>query len=270
MNDLDDRMVLPVTAPTDTLPNLRRLQFRTGLRRPTSGLCPGYEQANLVCLPRRHAFDFLLFATRNPQACPVLDVVEAGSWAPSIAADADLRTDLPAYRIWRRGELDGEPEEVRDVWRLDLVSFLLGCSFTAEHALLAAGIPLRHVEQGLNVAMFDTNRPCRRAGVFSGDLVVTMRPLPAALVDRAVEITGAMPSAHGAPVHIGDPAALGIESLDRPDYGDAVEVRPGEVPVFWACGVTPQNVLRASRVEFAITHAPGHMFLTDRAVPLPG
>lgn len=251
-------------------PATRRAEFRAGLRRPTTGLCEGFQQANLVVVPRRYAFDFLLFTVRNPQACPVLDVLEEGRWTPSTAPGADLRTDLPGYRVWRQGEVVGEPADVQEVWRPDLVSFLLGCSFTAEHALLAAGIPLRHVEQGLNVSMFDTGVACRPAGIFRGNLVVTMRPIRADLVDRVREICAAMPSAHGAPVHVGDPAKLGIKDLTRPDYGDAVEIRDGEVPVYWACGVTPQNVLRASRIDFAITHAPGHMFVTDLPAPLVG
>jgi uncharacterized protein YcsI (UPF0317 family) len=250
------------------LPAARRAQFRAGLRRPTGGLCDGFQQANLVVVPREHAFDFLLFTARNPQACPLLDVVENGSWTPSTAPDADLRTDLPSYRVWRHGELVDEPADVRDVWRPDLVSFLLGCSFTAEHVLLAAGIPMRHLEQGRNVSMYDTGVACRPAGVFRGNLVVTMRPIRTEFLERVRQICAALPTAHGAPVHVGDPALLGIADLDRPDYGDAVEVRDGEVPVYWACGVTPQNVVRASGVDFVITHAPGHMFITDLPTPL--
>jgi len=253
------------TAP----PQAARLLFRAGLSRPTAGLSAGFQQANLVCVPRQHAFDFLLFTVRNPQACPLLEVVEAGGWTPELAPAADLRTDVPRYRIWRGGAVEAEVDDVREVWRTDLVSFLLGCSFTFEHALMAAGVPLRHVEQGLNVAMFDTSRPCRSAGIFAGNLVVTMRPIPIELVERVQQICSAMPWAHGAPVHIGDPAALGIADLQVPDYGDPVEVRPDEVPVFWACGVTPQNALRRSQLSFAITHAPGCMFLTDRPADSP-
>jgi uncharacterized protein YcsI (UPF0317 family) len=252
--------------PLDDLARTWRQQFRAGVRRPTSGLAAGYEQANLVVVPQHHAFDFLLFATRNPQACPLLDVVEGGV-EPAVAPGADLRTDLPAYRVWRDGAVVAEPDDVVQHWRPDLVSFLLGCSFTAEHVLLGAGIPLRHVAQGRNVAMYDTDRVCRSAGVFRGRLVVSMRPVPVELVDRVSRLSATLPSAHGAPVHVGDPAALGIADLSSPDYGDPVDVLPGEVPVFWACGVTPQNALRHSGIELAITHAPGHMFLTD--LPLP-
>ncbi|MDQ1286982.1 MAG: hypothetical protein QG622_547 [Actinomycetota bacterium] len=245
-------------------PSEVRASFRSGSSRTTAGLADGFQQANLVAVPAEHAFDFLLFAVRNPAPCPIVDVVEAGRWTPSVAPGADLRTDLPAYRVWRDGDLVAEPGDVTGAWRDDLVSFLLGCSFTFEHVLVAAGIPLRHLATGGNVAMYDTTRPCRPAGVFSGNLVVSMRPIPAGRVDDVVRICSALPWAHGAPVHVGDPAALGIADLARPDYGDAAEVAPGEVPVFWACGVTPQNVLRHSRIPFAITHAPGHMFVTDR------
>jgi len=217
-----------------------------------------------VVLPRAYAFDFLLFCQRNPKPCPLLEVVEAGGYEPvQTAPGADLRTDLPLYRIWRDGRLVAEVPDVREHWRDDLVSFLLGCSFTFEAALLRAGVPVRHIEQGCNVPMYVTNIECVRAGVFHGPLVVSMRPIPVEQVVRAVQITSRYPAVHGAPVHIGDPAMLGIRDLARPDYGDPVDIRPGEVPVFWACGVTPQAVALRSRPEFMITHAPGHMFLTD-------
>ncbi|HST85974.1 MAG TPA: putative hydro-lyase [Kineosporiaceae bacterium] len=249
---------------TTAAPDAARLLFRAGLRRPTAGLSAGFQQANLVCVPRQHAFDFLLFTARNPQPCPVVDVVETGGWTPEVAPGADLRTDLPGYRIWRGGNVEAEVSDVRAVWRTDLVSFLLGCSFTFEHALMIAGIRLRHVEQGRNVAMFDTSTPCRSAGIFSGNLVVSMRPILIGQLDRVRAICAAMPWAHGAPVHVGDPSELGISDLQTPDYGDPIEIQPGEVPVFWACGVTTQNVLRHSQLSFAITHAPGFMFVTDK------
>jgi uncharacterized protein YcsI (UPF0317 family) len=254
---------MPDTLTTASPESARQL-FRAGLRRPTSGLSTGFQQANMICVPRQHAFDFLLFATRNPQPCPLLDVIEAGGWTPEIAPGADLRTDLPGYRIWRGGAVEAEVGEVRDAWRTDLVSFLLGCSFTFEHALRISGIPLRHIEQDCNVAMFDTTTPCRPAGIFSGNLVVTMRPIRVDQVEQVRAICAGMPWAHGAPVHVGDPAVLGISDLQKPDYGDPVEVRSDEVPVFWACGVTTQNVLRRSQLSFAITHAPGFMFISDK------
>ncbi|RJK96551.1 putative hydro-lyase [Vallicoccus soli] len=240
-----------------------RERFRAGHVAPTSGWCAGLTQANLVVLPRDWAYDLLLFAQRNPGPCPVLDVTDAGSHATALAPGADLRTDLPRYRVWRDGELVDEPTDVVDLWREDLVAFLVGCSFSFEGRLLDAGVPLRHVAEGRNVAMYVTDRPCRPAGRLQGPLVVSMRPVRADLVPTAVQVTARMPSVHGAPVHVGAPAALGIRDLDRPDFGDPVRVAEDEVPVFWACGVTPQAAVMASRPPFAITHAPGHMLVTD-------
>lgn len=231
---------------------------------PTAGLAPGVAQANLVIVPRAVAFEFLLFCQRNPKPCPVLEVTEPGSTCPvQIAPDADLRTDLPRYRVWRNGEVANEPTEIGNLWQPDFVSFLIGCSFTFEAALMAAGLPVRHLEHGRNVPMFRTNRPCRPAGPFSGPLVVSMRPMTPAHAIEAVRITGGYPGVHGAPVHIGDPSEIGIADLAQPDYGEAVTIRDGEIPVFWACGVTPQAALMAARLPLAITHAPGCMFVTD-------
>jgi uncharacterized protein YcsI (UPF0317 family) len=242
-----------------------RHHARTGqLTGPTAGMALGYVQANLVVVPRELAFDFLLFCQRNPKPCPLLDVTEPGSAEPAlVAAGADLRTDLPRYRVYRHGELVEEPHDLRALWRDDLVGFLLGCSFTFESALLQAGVPLRHLEMGCNVPMYRTNLACRAAGVFRGPMVVSMRPLTPAQAERAVEVCSRFPRAHGAPVHLGDPAAIGISDVDRPDFGDAVEIRPGEIPVFWACGVTPQAVAMAVRPPLLITHKPGCMFVTD-------
>jgi uncharacterized protein YcsI (UPF0317 family) len=242
-----------------------RRRARAGeLTGPTPGLALGYVQANLVVVPRELAFDFLLFCQRNPKPCPVLDVTEPGDPQPRLVAPgADLRTDLPRYRVWRHGELADEPTDLRAWWRDDLVGFLLGCSFTFESALLQGGVPVRHLECGGNVPMYRTNVACRPAGVFRGPMVVSMRPLTPARAIDAVRICGRFPRAHGTPVHLGDPAAIGIRDLDRPDFGDPVEVRAGEVPVFWACGVTPQAVAMEVRPPLLITHSPGHMFLTD-------
>jgi uncharacterized protein YcsI (UPF0317 family) len=221
-------------------------------------------QANLVILPRDWAFDFLLFCQRNPKSCPVLDVTDPGDHEVKFSAPgSDLRTDLPAYRVWKNGELVAEPHEVGEVWREDLVSFLIGCSFTFETALQSAGVPVRHIEQKRNVPMYRTSVACRSAGRFSGPLVVSMRPLTPGDAIKATQICGRFPRSHGAPVHFGDPGAIGIRDLDKPDFGDAVEVRTGEVPVFWACGVTPQATLALAQPPFAITHEPGHMFVTD-------
>jgi uncharacterized protein YcsI (UPF0317 family) len=231
---------------------------------PTPGLALGYVHANLVIVPRDLAFDFLLFCQRNPKPCPLLDVTEPGDPEPrGVASGADLRTDLPAYRVFRHGELVDEPADVTGYWRDDLVAFVIGCSFTFENALLQSGVPVRHVEQNCNVPMYRTNIPCRPAGAFRGPMVVSMRPLTPARAVRAAQICARFPRAHGTPVHFGDPAAIGIADLARPDFGDPVDVRPGEVPVFWACGVTPQAVVMTAKPEFVITHKPGHMFLTD-------
>ncbi len=242
-----------------------RWEIRAGRwSRPTAGLSPGYAQANLVVVPREAAYDFLLFCHRNPKPCPLLDVTDPGEPTPRAAAPgADLRTDLPAYRVYANGQVIEERTDLREVWRPDFVAFLLGCSFTFEAALLRAGVPVRHIERNSNVPMFVTTTMCRPAGAFAGPMVVSMRPIPAALLTRTVQICARYPLAHGGPVHIGDPVALGIRDLDRPDYGDAVPVAPGEVPVFWACGVTPQAVAQRARLPLVITHAPGHMFLTD-------
>ncbi len=231
---------------------------------PTSGMAGGYAQANLVILPRAEAFDFLLFCQRNPKPCPLLEVTDAGSPVPQrFAPGADLRTDLPKYRVWRDGELCDEPTDVSSLWRDDFVSFLIGCSFSFEAALLDQGVPVRHIEQNTNVPMYRTGIPCASAGVFSGPLVVSMRPLLPRDVIRAVEITARFPQVHGAPVHVGAPSAIGIDDLSQPDYGDAVPIHSGEMPVFWACGVTPQAALMAAKLPLAITHAPGCMFVTD-------
>jgi uncharacterized protein YcsI (UPF0317 family) len=244
-------------------PAAARARFRTGLRVPTAGWCAGFAQANLVLLPHDAADEFAVFAERNPRPCPVLDVTEPGKPVTRIARGADLRTDLPAYRIWEDGQCVAEATDITGYWRDDLVGFLLGCSFTFERALLAAGVPMRHIEQGTNVPMYVTDRQCRPSGRFAGPLVVSMRPVPHDQVATAVEVTARFPAAHGAPVHIGDPAAAGIADLSLPDFGDPVVCHDGDVPVFWACGVTPQAALAGARLPFAITHAPGNMLITD-------
>jgi uncharacterized protein YcsI (UPF0317 family) len=242
-----------------------RLAARAGrLDGHTSGLATAHVQGNLVVLPRDVADEFLRYCQRNPKPCPVLAVGDPGDpRLPSLAADLDVRSDVPRYRVWRDGALAGEAADIHAFWRADLVSFVIGCSFSFEQALIEDGIRLRHVEQGKNVAMFRTSIPTAAAGRFSGPLVVTMRPMKAADAIRATQITSRFPNVHGAPVHIGDPALIGIADLSRPDYGDAVDVLPDELPVFWACGVTPQAALQQARPPFAITHAPGAMLITD-------
>ena len=232
---------------------------------PTSGLSLGYVQANMIILPRDWAYDFLLYATRNPKPCPILDVTEAGNpEAKMIAPGSDVRTDLPKYRIWENGNLADEPGDIKSAWRDDLVAFMIGCSFSFESALLESGIGIRHIEENVNVPMYLTGVPCAPAGRFSGNVVMSMRPIPHNQVVKAATCTARFPSVHGAPMHIGDPSAIGVKDINRPEFGDAVTIRPGETPVFWACGVTPQAAVMKSKPPFAITHAPGYMFITDK------
>lgn len=252
---------IPAQIPSAT-PSDARTVFRAGRVTPTAGWCDGFTQANLIAVPRDLAWDFLLFAQRNPKPCPVLDVLDAGTVVGPLF-DGDIRTDIPRYRVYVDGELAAEPTDVRTWWRDDLVSFLIGCSFTFERALTTAGVPVRHVEQGVNVPMYRTTVRCRPAGSVTGPLVVSMRPVPEALVERAVRVTAAYPAVHGAPVHVGDPDRIGIRDLGDPDYGEPVTIERGDVPVFWACGVTPQAAVMESRPPLAIAHAPGHMLITD-------
>lgn len=242
-----------------------RGQIRSGqFNSQTSGLASGYVQCNLAVLPQSWAAEFLLFCQRNPKACPLVAVTEPGQFlVPEIGQDIDLRTDLPAYHIFKRGELTEEVQDIRSIWRDDLVSFLIGCSFSFEEALVAAGLEIRHITEGKNVPMYNTQLQCVSAGRFSGSMVVSMRPMKAADAIRAIQICSRFPAVHGAPVHFGDPAAIGISDIRSPDYGDAVSIRPGEVPVFWACGVTPQAAIKQARPDFCITHSPGHMLVTD-------
>jgi uncharacterized protein YcsI (UPF0317 family) len=231
---------------------------------PTAGLARGFTQANLVILPQALAMDFLLFCQRNPKPCPVLAVTEPGQVCPgAIAHDADLRTDLPKYRVWQDGQLVDEPTEISRYWQDDFVSFLIGCSFTFEDALLRAGVPVRHVELQRNVPMYRTNIECVPAGIFRGPLVVSMRPMKPADAIRAVQITSRFPSVHGAPVHLGLPEQIGIRDLSQPDFGESVPIHEDELPVFWACGVTPQSAIMTARPPLVITHSPGCMFVTD-------
>ncbi|HEV3446119.1 MAG TPA: putative hydro-lyase [Gemmataceae bacterium] len=243
---------------------IRRAAARGKLTGPTPGLALGYVQANLVIVPRELAYDFLLFCQRNPKPCPLLDVTEPGNPEPRLVAPgADLRTDLPCYRVYRNGELVEEPTDLHGWWRDDLVAFLIGCSFTFENALLQAGVPLRHIEAGCNVPMYRTNIACKPAGVFHGPMVVSMRPLSPVDTVRATQICARFPKAHGTPVHFGSPQDIGIRDLNKPDFGDPVAVLGGEVPVFWACGVTPQAIAMEVRPQLLMTHKPGHMFVTD-------
>ena len=254
---------LPFIALSDA--HQARLDARSGrISGPTANLAPGHVQANLAILPNALASDFLRFCQRNPKSCPLLAVSEPGDPSlPELGIDIDIRSDIPRYRVWQNGVLVDEPTDVHSVWRDDLVSFLIGCSFSFEEAMLDNGLPVRHIEQGCNVPMYRTNIPTNPAGVFSGPMVVSMRPMKAAEAIRAIQVTSRFPSVHGAPVHFGNPAQIGIADINRPEYGDSVDIGEDEIPVFWACGVTPQSVVAAVRPEFCITHAPGHMLVTD-------
>jgi len=246
-------------------PDEVRRNCRSGvLRGPTAGLAPGYVQGNLAILPRALADDFLRFATLNPKPCPIIGIGEAGNPKISaLGADLDIRTDLPLYRVWRHGELVDEITDITSVWRDDLVSFVIGCSFSFEEALIADGLSIRHIDANSNVPMYRTTIECKPAGAFSGPMVVSMRPFKPADAIRAIQITTRFPTVHGAPVHIGRPDLIGIADIAKPDYGDPVDIHDDEIPVFWACGVTPQSIIANVRPDFAITHAPGCMLVTD-------
>lgn len=246
-------------------PKVVRQMIREGkITSPTSGMCAGYAQGNLVVLPKEFAYDFLLFTQRNPKPCPVLEVSDVGSREfPLTAKGSDIARDIPKYRVYRNGEMQGEYEDVSSFWRDDLVSFLLGCSFSFEAPMIEEGIEVRHITENCNVPMYTTNIPCRPAGIFSGPVVVSMRPIPHEKVVKAVTVTERLPQVHGTPIHIGAPEYIGIRDIHHPDFGDAVTIKEGEVPVFWACGVTPQAVVMNVKPPFVMTHAPGHMFITD-------
>jgi uncharacterized protein YcsI (UPF0317 family) len=250
-------------APNNHPRQLRQLIRNREWTTPTSGAASGYLQANLVMLPAEEAFHFLLFCVRNPKPCPILDVLEPGQVEPIIAPGADLRTDLPRYKVFEKGEFRTEVDDVSDYFDDNMVSFLLGCSFSFENAMLAAGLPIRNMEEDKNVSMYITNKRCTPAGPFSAPLVVTMRPMTPAQAVRAVQVTTRFHLTHGAPVHLGDPEKIGIDNLDQPEFGDAVTIRPEEIPVFWACGVTSQLAATSASLSRVITHAPGHMFVSD-------
>ena len=244
-------------------PAQARALFRTTDVATTAGFSAGFAQANLIALDKKYAFDFLLFAQRNPKPCPLLGVLEPGEVSSPLLAGGDIRTDIPSYRVFSHGSLIDEPTDATAYWTENTVAFVIGCSFTFEQALLDNNVPVAHIEQGVNVPMYLTNIDCEPAGVFSGKMVVSMRPIPAGLVADAVRITSRYPAVHGAPVHVGEPGVIGIDDLGAPDFGDAVDIPDGWVPVFWACGVTPQSIVMSSKPELAICHSPGKMLVTD-------
>lgn len=229
----------------------------------TSGISGDKVQANVVILPRKYAFDFLLFAMRNKKAVPIIEVLEDGRYESVYAKGSDVRTDVPKYNIYRYGELIETVDEVESYWQDDFVTFLIGCSFTFEQAIMDGGIDIKHIKEGKNVAMYKTDIPAEPAGLFHGQAVVSMRPFKKEDIDDVIAITERFPDMHGGPVHVGEPGEIGIANMKDPDYGEAIDIADDEVPVFWACGVTPQNVALNAKPEIMITHLPGHMFITD-------
>jgi len=256
----DDRPGSPETGVA-----ARQLIRRGAHAGPTNGMAPGYVQGNLAILPHRLAEDFMRFCQLNPKPCPLIGVSAPGDWRlPALGEDLDIRTDLPRYRVWRDGAIVDEPTDLLRWWRDDLVVFAIGCSFSFEQALIEAGIELRHFTCNCTVPMYRTSIETVPAGPFHGPLVVSMRPMKAADAIRAVQITTRFPSVHGAPVHLAKPEAIGIKDIAKPDWGDPVPIEADEIPVFWACGVTPQSVIMAVKPDFCITHYPGAMLVTDR------
>lgn len=250
---------------TSLKPDEIRAVIRSGKwDKPTTGIALGYAQANLVILPKKYALDFFLFCQRNPKPCPLLEVLEPGDFRPDfLASEADVRTDAPRYNVYVKGYLKASSNSVKEFWRKDFVTFFLGCSLSFEEAMIRSGIPVRHIEEEKNVPMYLTSIKCRPAGIFHGPMVVTMRPVKPTEVVKVVQITSRYAFVHGGPVHIGDPEIIGIKNLEKPDFGDPVTIKEGEIPVFWACGVTPQAAVMEVRPDICITHAPGHMFITD-------
>ena len=250
---------LPVEPTT-----LRALIRNAGYSGHTSGLAPGRVQVNLAILPADWAAEFLLFCQMNPKPCPVLAVTNPGDpLFCTLGTDVDVRTDAPRYKVFRDGVLTDEPTDLLRIWQNDLVAFAIGCSFSFEEALLEAGLRLRHHEEERNVPMFRTSLQTRPTARFAGPLVVSMRPFQPADAIRAIQVTSRFPSVHGAPIHIGRPESIGIKDLAQPDFGDAVTVAQGELPVFWACGVTPQIIVTNAKPSLFISHHPGAMLITD-------
>ena len=252
--------------PAGTAAELRSRIRRGEHTGQTAGLASGMVQGNVPILPAGWAEDFLRFCLQNPKPCPILAVGRPGRpELPTLGGDIDIRSDVPRYRVFRDGVEVATPTDISAEWRDDLVAFVLGCSFSFEWALMEAGLRLRHVEAGSTVPMYRTNLDCVASDRFRGPMVVSMRPFRPAEAIRAIQITSRFPTVHGAPVHIGLPQAIGIGDLGRPDFGDAVELRADELPLFWACGVTPQVVIEQAKPPLFISHFPGCMLITDIA-----
>lgn len=250
---------LAAAAPRD----IRRLIRAQSITGPTAGMAAGYAQANLVILPREYAADFAQYAQLNPAPCPLLETLGSSPCTRLMAQGGNILTDIPKYRIYRRGALEAEVLDASEYYQIGMVGYLIGCSFSFEEALMRAGIEIRHIAMGRNVPMYKTNIMTIPCGPFAGPTVCSMRPMTPAQAELAYKITAAMPNVHGAPIHIGDPKEIGIADIMQPDYGQSVDIRPGEVCVFWPCGVTPQAAIENAKPPIVITHSPGHMFITD-------
>ncbi len=257
-------MAFDITPYVDMKPAEVRALIRAGkIDFPTAGMCRGYAQANLVILPADYAADFELYARRNPFPCPILEIIRGTPETHDMGEGANICTDIPRYRIYENGVFTRELTDVSSFWQDGYTGFLIGCSFSFEEALMRAGIEVRHITQGRNVPMYKTNIQTVKAGPFEGPMVCSMRPMTPENAQKAYEITARMPNVHGAPVHMGDPAEVGVKDIMKPDYGEAVDIYEGEIPVFWPCGVTPQAAVENAKPPIVITHAPGHMFITD-------
>jgi len=253
-----------ITPYIDSSPEQVRLFVRDGkIDFPTAGMCRGFAQANLIILPGGYAEDFRRFTELNPFACPALEIITGTPETYHMAKGGNIATDIPEYFIYKNGVFDSRCNDVSSYWKDDFTGFLIGCSFSFEEALMSAGIEMRHIATGRNVPMYKTNIPTKKAGPFEGPMVCSMRPMTPEQAKIAYEITAAMPNVHGAPIHMGNPVEIGIKDIQAPDYGESVEIRDGEIPVFWPCGVTPQAAVENAKPPIAIAHSPGHMFITD-------
>jgi uncharacterized protein YcsI (UPF0317 family) len=249
-----------VTTPAEFRKKIASGEFNA----PTAGYCDGFVQANMLVLPGKYAGHFEEFARANAAPVPVLETVRGGYHTSVLADGANLLNELPSYDIFENGERVARVPDMEKYYTEDMVFFLIGCSFSFEARMVQEGIPLRHMAQKINVAMYDTSLPLTPVDIFHGNMVVSMRPIRRDLVAKACVVTSHFPKTHGMPVQVGYPEMIGIKDIARPDYGDPVEIKADEIPVFWACGVTPQNVLRSIKIPFAITHSPGNMFVSDR------